>query len=168
MGIIGRIPSDRLVADRRRDPQLDHAAGQQSQGPVRIARRRRPQSQGDDLRLLLAVEHLRDRGLGPPGAVEGLAESPLAEALPDVLDRLGAARERLGDPRVGPVRAVDVRLQEDLRPPDLLRGPLQLLDDLSELGPLRVGQSDDVLLLHGGLLEAPSFAHEAVAFNPKV
>ncbi len=55
-------PPDGFVADRLDDPQLDDPARQQAQRPVRVALRGRPQTQGDDLGLLFAVEQLLDRG----------------------------------------------------------------------------------------------------------
>ena len=54
------------MADRLDHPQLDDTARQQPQRPVRVALRPRLQSQGDDLRLLFAVEPLQAGGNARP------------------------------------------------------------------------------------------------------
>ena len=79
------------MADRLDNRQLDNPARQQAQRPVRVALRGRPQTQGDDLRLLFAVQPLEARGQRPPFACQRPLEPLLHASLPNVLDRLGPA-----------------------------------------------------------------------------
>src|SRR5262249_52016402 len=137
-------------------PQLDDLARQQAEGPMGIARRRRAQARGDDPGLLLAAEQLLDRWRLALEPVERLPEAALHEPLTDVLDGLPPTSERLGDPQVNPVGAVRVRLQQDLGAPDLLAGPLQLLDHGRQLVPFLIRQPHDVLLVHERTSLVPS------------
>jgi hypothetical protein len=75
--------------------------------------------QGDDLGLLLAVEHLAaDPALGL--AVEGGLEPARHQPLPKALHRSRPTVERVGDLGVRPIRPVRVGLEEDARSPSLL------------------------------------------------
>ena len=108
------------MADRRHDFQFHDLVGQQPQTPVGEAFRRRPQACGDDLRFLLAVEQFGPWRLGTWLAVEGEVEPQRHEAFANVLHRLGAAADSLGDLGVGPRRSVHICLQQDLGTANLL------------------------------------------------
>jgi len=135
------------VADRLDDPQLDDTARQQPQRPVRVALRGRPQTQGDDLRLLFAVEQLEARGQRPPLAFQRPLEPFQHATLANVLDRLGATRKGIGNLLVGPPRSVRIGLQENLSAAHLLAAPLELADRLSTDLAFLGGESNDVLFL---------------------
>ena len=117
--------------------QLDDLASQQPQRPVGVALGRRPESHGDDLGLLLAVEKFPSRRAACDWlALQRLLKASLDEPLPNVLHRLGAASKRLGNPPVRPRRAVRVRLQQDLGPTHLLAGPFQLANYFLSTSPV--------------------------------
>lgn len=78
---------------------------------------------------------------------ECLLEVLLQKSLPDVLNGLRAAGERVGHHAFGPLRPFSVGLQKNLSPPHLLAGAFKLPDRLVTLRPLIIGQSDDILLL---------------------
>ena len=140
------------MADRRHDFQFHDLVGQQPQTPVGEALRWRPQACGDDLRFLLAVEQFGPWRLRAWLAVEGEVEPQQHQSFANVLHRLGAAADGLGDLGVGPVRTVYICLQQDLGAAHLLGGTLELLDHLRQCGPFLSGETDDILLLHGRTL----------------
>src|SRR5262245_1278464 len=150
-------PPHCLVTDGLNDPQFHHLPSEQAQCPVGITRGRRPQSGRNDPRLLLAVEQLLDRRSLALAAVKRLPKAALDEALPDILDGLDSAPERLSDTAIGPVRSLDIGPQEDLGATNLLCGPLQLLDHGRQLVPLLGRQSDEILLVHE---QPPWSAHD--------
>ena len=119
------------MADRLDDRQLDDPPRQQAQRPVRVALRGRPQTQGDDVSLLFAVEQFRDRGELPPFSFQRLLEPSQHASLANVLDGLGAARKGVGDPLVGPRRPVRIGLQENLSAAHFLAAPVELAERLS-------------------------------------
>ena len=137
------------MADRLDDLQLDDPARQQPQRPVGIALRGRPQTQGDDLRLLLAAEQFRDRRGVPPLSLQHPLEAFQHASLANVFNGLGAARQGVGDLLVGPRRSVRIRLQEDLSTAHLLAAAVELPDCLLTDLAFLVGESDDILFLHG-------------------
>ena len=135
------------MAERLDDPQLDDPARQQPQRPVRVALRGRPQAQGDDLRLLFAVQPLEARGQRPRFAFQRPLKPIKHATLTNVFNGLGAARKGVGNLLVGPRRPVGIGLQENLRPAYLLTAPLELADRLSTDLAFLVGESNDVLFL---------------------
>lgn len=111
-----------------------------------IARWRRSQSRGDELGFLPAVEKFVGRRRLRLLTLQRLLETQFDKPLMNVLDRLGTAGERLRDLGVRQSRPVGVRLQQNLRPPDFLTRPFQLLDHLLARCAFGVGQPDDILL----------------------
>ena len=103
-----------------------------------VLRLSRPRTQGDDVRLLLAVEQFRDRRDGPPLPLQRPLEAFQHAPLANVLHRLGAARQGVGDLLVGPPRSVRIGLQENLSTAHLLAAAVELPDclltDLAFLG----------------------------------
>ena len=77
---------------------------------------------------------------------------PPQSPLTDLLNSLHATRERFGNPLVGPVRTIGIRLEQHLSTADLLTGSLELPDDMLKLKPFLIRKSNDILLLHGNLL----------------
>ena len=140
------------MADRLHDAQLDDRARQQPQRPVGVPGRRLAQTRGDHLGLLLAVEQLRRGRRLPLDAVERRLEAVFDQTSADVLDRLPAAAERIGDPLVGPAGPVGVGLQQDLGAADPLAGALELPDNLRELLAFLGRQANDMYLAHQSLL----------------
>ena len=140
------------MADRLDDAEFDDAPGEQAQGPRGVALRRRPEAQGDDLGLLLAVEQLGDRRVVALLAVEGQVETLEHAAAAHVLDRGGAAATGLGDlgidPGIGPV---DVGEQQDVGATRLLASGAEPLQGVLAQRAFLVREPDDILLPgHGG------------------
>ena len=141
------------MADRLDDRQLDDPPRQQAQRPVRVALRGRPQTQGDDVSLLFAVEQFRDRGELPPFSFQRLLEPLQHASLANVLDGLGAARKGVGDPLVGPRRPVRIGLQENLSAAHFLAAPVELAERLlTDLAFLCRESNDVPFLRHGNSL----------------
>ena len=136
------------MADRVRDAQFDDLSRQQAQRPVPVARRGRPETQRDHVRLLLPVEQLRHRR-GRPLTTLQRERKALQHAAPaHILDRPRAAAEGLRDLPVGPVRSVGIDLTQDPCPARLLAAALQLADRFIADLALLVREPNDVLLLH--------------------
>lgn len=72
--------------------------------------------------------------------------------LADVLHRLGAAAKRLGDLPIRPRGAIDIGLEQNLRPPNLLACPAQLLHQPAQFFPFLIRQTNHILLSHQSLL----------------
>ena len=96
---------------------------------------------------MLPIENLRANpafGL----TVERDLESLRYEALADELYGSGTRVEGLGDFDVSPIRAISIRLQENLRASHLLRRDPSLLNQPIQRLPLRIRQPNNILLLH--------------------
>jgi len=91
-----------LITHRLHDFQFHHLAGQQTQGPLAVARGRLAQTQGNNLGLLLAIEQFRRGGLLPLFAVQGDLEPLFDESLTHVLHGFRPAVQRFGNLGVGP------------------------------------------------------------------
>jgi hypothetical protein len=72
--------------------------------------------------------------------------------LANILHRLGAAAKRLGDPPIRPRRPIGIRLEQNLRPPNLLARSAQLPNHAAQFLPLLIRQTNDIFLLHQSLL----------------
>jgi hypothetical protein len=116
-----------LVTHRIDNLQLHHLAGQQTQRPFAIARGRRAQSQGNDLRLLLAIEKLFRRGRPALLAVQRDLEPQFDKSLPHVFHRFRATVQGFGNPRIRPSRATHIRFEQNVAAFDLLAGAFELL-----------------------------------------
>ena len=81
-------------------------------------------------------------------AVERDLESLGHQALADELHGSGSRVEGLGDFDIGPIRAIGVRLQEDLGASHLLRRHSPLLNQPIQRLALRIRQPNNILLLH--------------------
>jgi hypothetical protein len=107
------------------------------------------EAQGDDLRFLFSIEQLFAGRFNAFFAVQGDFESFGDESLTDVLDGLGTARKGLGDPCVGPPGTIGVGLEQNVSPSHFLKRALLLANQFFERASLLIGQSNNVLLLHG-------------------
>ena len=154
------------MADGFHDRELHHLTSQEAKRPVGVPFGRGPRTHRDDLGFLFAVKQLLGRWFDPLGPVECFFEASLDQPLTNILDRLGAARKRLGDPLIRLLWSVGIRLQQDLSAANLLTRPLQFLDDLDQCGTFQIRQSDDILLLHGNLLGPRSLAKSREIANP--
>lgn len=101
------------MADRVDDPQLHDLACQQPQRPVPVARRRRSQTQRDQLRLVLAVEELRHGRAAALLPVQRQLEALQHTAPPHILHGSCAAPVGLRDLLVSPARPVHIRLEQN-------------------------------------------------------
>src|SRR5215218_6259606 len=110
-------PAHRLVRDRVGVAQLDHAARQQAQRPAPASLRRRRAGQGDEVRLLLAVEPARVDPRAATIRAERGGQALLHEAPPQALHGGHPDPDRFRDPLVGPARPTHRRvgLEQDLR-----------------------------------------------------
>jgi hypothetical protein len=74
--------------------------------------------------------------------------------LPNILHRLGAAAQRLGDLPIRPIRSIGIGigLEQNLRPPNLLARSAQLPDHSAQLVPFFIRQTNHKLLSHQSLL----------------
>jgi hypothetical protein len=72
--------------------------------------------------------------------------------LSDVLHRLGAAAERLGNLPIRPRRAIGIGLEQNLRSPNLLARSAQLLYHPAQFFPFLIRQTNHILLSHQSLL----------------
>ena len=153
------------MADRLDDRQLDDRARQQPQRPVGIALRGRPQTQGDEVSLLFAVEQFGDRGGLPPFSFQRLLEPFQHASLANVLDRLGAARKGVGDLLIGPRRPVRIGLQENLSAAHFLTAAVELSDRLSTDLAFLHCESNDVLFLHRNSLRFHGSSPIALMFT---
>jgi hypothetical protein len=101
---------------------------------------------------LPAVQQLRSRRILPLDPIERLFQAAFDQVLTDVFHRLGAAAIRLGNLPIRPRRAIDVGLEQNLSPPNLLAGSTQPLHNDRQLFPLLIGQTNYELLSHQSLL----------------
>src|SRR5215204_135560 len=110
-------PAHRLVRERVGVAQLDHAARQQAQRPAPASLRRRRAGQGDQVRLLLAVEPARVDPRAAAIRAERGGQALLHEAPPQALHGGHPDPDRSCDPLVGPARPTHrrVSLEQDLR-----------------------------------------------------
>jgi hypothetical protein len=109
------------VTERIDDFQGHQCVGEQGQGPVSIARRRVPQPHGNPRRFRLAVELAR-RGRVPAFlALQRPCKTFCSQAFAEILDRLRAAVERLGNPDIWPSWPIGIRLEQHLSATKLLR-----------------------------------------------
>ena len=137
------------MTDRIDHLQGHQLVGKQLQRPVSVTRGGLAQPHGNQLRFPLAIE-LGRRGrqrafLAAQGQLKALGDQPLAE----ILDRLHATVECLGDLRIRPSRPIGIGLEQDLSAASLLRRPLELLDDLLTNATLFIRQPHNVLFVHG-------------------
>jgi hypothetical protein len=140
------------MTDRSGDAQLHDTPRQQSQRPVGIPRRRRTQPQRDQLRLLLPIQQLGRRRMLRLHPLQRLFKPAFHQMLANILHRFGAAAIRLGDLPIRPPRAIGIRLEQNLRPPNLLAGAAQLLYHPPQLFPFFIRQTNHILLFHQSLL----------------
>jgi len=152
------------VADRLDQPEFYHMVRQQPKRPVGIPLRGLAQTHRDDLRLLLAVQAFLPRwgltGLPVQRDPKSLCHQPLTK----ILHGLHAARKRLGDLRIRPVRTADIRLQQDLCSSYLLRRALELLDDVRQFLTFLLRQPHNILLVHRILLLEFEFVEDSTIF----
>ena len=135
-------PADRRRVDRPDDFQLDQAVGQELHRPPRATFGGRRAGDGDQLRLLFAVE-LAVLPAGRPLAVQRRVQSLSGELLTHATDGHERAAQRLADPRVAPtVRAVGVRLEQDLRATEHRGGVRASADQPRERLTLLAGEAD--------------------------
>src|ERR1700692_3185720 len=115
------------MADCLDDLQLDDLARQQSERPVGVTFRWRPETDGDDFGFLLSVQQLLDRRSRALLSLQRLLKTRLNKALPNCLHCLTATSKGLGDVAVGPGRAIGIGLQQDLGTSHFLAAALELL-----------------------------------------
>src|ERR671917_9151 len=110
-------PAHRLVRERVGVAQLYHAARQQAQRPAPASFRRRRAGQGDEVRLLLAVEPARVDPRAATIRAERGGQALLHEAPPKALHGGHPDADRFRDPLVGPARPTRRRvgLEQNLR-----------------------------------------------------
>lgn len=72
--------------------------------------------------------------------------------LANVLHRLGTTTECLGDLSIRPRRTIGIRLQQNLRPSNLLTTSFQFPDNAAKHFPFLICQTNHILLLHQSLL----------------
>jgi hypothetical protein len=104
------------------------------------------------LGLLFAIEQLGRWRLRPLEALEGRLQAPFNQTLADILHRLPATTEGVGNLLVRPAGTVGVGLQKNLRPTYPLAGAPELPDDFRELCPFLIRQTNHIQLPHESLL----------------
>ena len=100
---------------------------------------------------MLAVEDLTTHPLLESAVERGL-EPFCHQAFANVFHRFRAAVEGVGDLGVDPVGAVRIRLEQHLGTTHLLRRHMALLGKTVQNIPLRIGQANNILLVHGPIL----------------
>ena len=131
------------MTDRIDHFQGHHFVGEQLQRPVSVTRRRLAQPHGDQLRFGLAIELARRGRFLAFLAFQSQFKAFRDQAFAEILDRLHAAVEGLGDLDIRPSRPIGIRLEQDLSTTKLLRRSLELLDDLLTDTTLFIRQPDD-------------------------
>jgi hypothetical protein len=98
-------------------PQLDHAAGQQTQAPASASLRRCGTGQRNKMRFLLTIELVLIDPLAAPIRAERRRQPFLDKALTQPLHRGHANINCFGNPRIRPVRTARSRigLEQNLR-----------------------------------------------------
>src|SRR3954452_10601380 len=136
------------MRDRVDMAELDHLVGQEPERPAAPAGGGAPAGQGDQVGLLLAIEH-------PGPARDGTAdEGPLEAAFDEVAaDSVDGDRSDIqgeADPFVGPGRPrfAAIRLQEDAGSGQLARRRLALGDEGLQSLALLGREADDESLVH--------------------
>jgi len=140
------------MANRVGNFQCNHFASQQTQGPVGIATRRRPQTSRDDLGLLFPRKKFLDRWVGPLLPVKRFLKSAFHESLTNQLDSLPPTAKCIGDSVIGPCGTTCVSLQQNLCPSHFLAASAEFFYNVPERSPLTFRQSNDILFLHEHLL----------------
>jgi hypothetical protein len=74
------------------------------------------------------------------------------ETLAHVFDGWRATVERIGDLRIGPVRAIHIRLEQHAGPQHLLRRCPSLLDQTVQYFSLSIREPNNIFLWHGPTL----------------
>ena len=156
--------------------QFDNLLLEQAQTPTGETLRGRRECQCDQLCFRRAVENAWTGGIRIVFTGQHRLEPFLDQLAPGPLDIGNAGVQRRGNPAVAPAfaRIRHVRLQEDARLRQQLRGTLAFADQLLELGAFLRCQPHDVLLdgdLFPGHESPPSLAcgdrdsEVAVIFN---
>ena len=137
------------MTDRIDHFQGHHFVGEQVQCPVSVTRWRLTQSHGDQLRFGLAIELARRGRFLAFLAVQSQRKAFGDQAFAEILDRLHAAVEGLGNLDIRPPGSIGICLEQDLSTTKLLRRSLESLDDPLTDSPLFLRQPNNVLLVHG-------------------
>ena len=137
------------MRDRINHLQGHQFVGEQLQGPVSVTDRRLTQAHSDQLRLGLAIELARRRRFLAFLAVQSQRKAFGDQAVAEMLDRLHAAVEGLGNLDIRPPGSIGICLEQDLSTTKLLRRSLESLDDPLTDHPLCLRQPDHVRLVHG-------------------
>src|SRR5580698_8436373 len=144
--------------------QSHYLIGEKLECPVPITRWRFTQPHRDQLRFPLAIKFAgRWRFLAFP-ALQCQVKAFRDQAFADILDRLDAAIESLGNLDVRPTRTIGIRLEQDLGTTKLLRRSLEVLDDILTNHTLFSRKSDYILLVHGKppcYQKSPTFLKQA-------
>lgn len=146
------------MADRLDDLEFHKVFREQPQRPATIPGRRFSQPSGNDLRFRFAIQKGRCRRCLAFHALQRQLKPVHHKSLADIFNRLNAASIRLANLFVRPSRSFRIRFQQDLSTTNLLRGSLQLLDELLANPTLRIGQSNDIFLVHQNLLVQERFS----------
>jgi hypothetical protein len=116
---------------------------------VSVLRRRLTQSHGDPRRFGLAIELARRGRFLAFLAVQSELKAFGGQAFAELLDRLHAAVEGLGNFDSRPPCPIGICLEQDLSTTKLLRRSRESLDDPLTDTPLFLRQPHNVLLVHG-------------------
>ena len=143
--------------------QFDDLLLEQAQAPTGETLRGRRECQGDQLCFRRAVENAWTGGIGIVFTPQHRLEPFLDQLAPGPLDSGDADVQRRGNPAVAPAlaRIRHVRLQENARLRQQLRGTLTFADQFIELGTFLRAQPHYVLLdgnLFPGHESPPSLA----------
>ena len=128
--------------------ELDHASGQQAQGPTPALVGRGGAGQRDQLGFLFTIELALIEALADPVRAERGVQALLDEALPQALHGSDADVQRHDDPLIRPGRATLglVSLEQDLRMLQLADVGLATGEQPFQLVALGRGQRHSVLL----------------------
>src|SRR5262245_9007984 len=136
------------MRDRVDMAELDHLVGPETERPAAPARGWAAARQGDQMGLLLAIEHPGPARDGP--ADQGPLEAAFDEVAADPVDGDRPDIQREADLLIGPSRprVAAIGLQEDAGPGQLARRRLAFGDEGLQVLALLGGQADDESLVH--------------------
>jgi hypothetical protein len=155
------------VADRLDNLQRHGLCREQSERPVGEARRRWPQPPGHALGFLHPVEHLATHASLRFARQRGL-KACRHETLAKVFDGLRTTVERAGDLRIGPVRAIRLRLKQHGGTQHLLRRNPSLLDQIVQHFSLSLREPNNIFLWQGPTLLGWAYmAHNCLRTLPQ-
>jgi len=106
------------------------------------------QPQRYDFRFLFAVKDFGPRRRFTFFPVQHSVEPFGNESSSDIFDGSCSTRQRLGNLGVGPVRSVDIRLEQDICTPHFLRCSFQLFYDVPQQIPFFLAKPNNVLFDH--------------------